>query len=271
LAPAAAGTLFHGNVFAKTMVAFASFCLAASGTYLLNDLHDLESDRAHPRKRQRPIASGKVAPALAVATAVLLLVASVLLGSLAASWQLGAIVATYVVVTLSYTFWLKELAVIELVCVAAGFLLRALGGGAATHTPLSVWFVVVVSFGALFLVTGKRLAELPGSDGSGGERRAVLAQYSRSFLQSTATLTATVSITAYCLWALERTGLVARAHGREIWIQLTVVPVVVATLHVLRLLDGGEGGAPDELAYHDRILQILGASWILLVLIGVYG
>jgi decaprenyl-phosphate phosphoribosyltransferase len=271
IAPAAAGTLFHGTVFAKTLVAFASFCLAASGLYLLNDLHDVESDRAHPRKQHRPIASGAVPAKAAIAMAVVLLAGGIALGALAASWQLGLVIAVYVAITLSYTYGLKEVPVIELVCVASGFLLRALGGGAATHTPLSVWFVVVISFGALFLVTGKRMAELPKEDGTGGERRSVLSQYTRTFLESTATLTATISVAAYCLWTFDKSGLVARAHGREIWIQLTVVPIVIATLHVMRLLDRGEGGAPDELAYHDRILQGSAITWAVLVLIGVYG
>lgn len=271
IAPAAAGTLFHGTVLAKTIVAFAAFCLAASGTYLLNDLKDVESDRAHPKKRFRPIAAGLISPAVAIGIAVILLAGGIVLGSVAASWQLGIVLAAYVAITLAYTYWLKTVAVIELVCVAAGFVLRAIGGGSATHTPLSVWFVIVISFGALFLVAGKRLAEVPKADGSGGEKRAVLAQYSRTFLQSVVTLTATISIAAYCLWTFEKTGLVARAHGREIWIQLTVVPVVIAALHVLWLLDRGEGGAPDELAYHDRILQVTGLAWIVLVIIGVYG
>lgn len=253
------------------MVAFVGFSLAASGTYLLNDLHDVESDRAHPKKQFRPIASGAIQPNLAISMAVILLAGGIAISALAAPWHLGVVVTAYVIVTLSYTYWLKEVAVIEFVCVAAGFLLRALGGGAATDTPLSVWFIIVISFGALFLVTGKRLAELPRPDGTGGEKRAVLAQYSRTFLQSVSTLTATISITAYCLWTFDKTGLLARSHGREIWIQLTVLPVVIAALHVLWLLDRGEGGAPDELAYHDRILQVTGVAWVALVLIGVYG
>ena len=271
IAPAAAGTLFHGSVFLKTLVAFVSFCMAASGTYLLNDLHDRESDQAHPRKRFRPIAAGLVTPNLAIGLAIILLAGSICLGIFGATWELGVIVAVYVANTLIYTFWLKKIAVVELACVAAGFLLRALGGGAATHTPLSVWFIVVISFGALFLVTGKRLAELPKADGTGGEQRPVLKEYSPSFLKSALTLEASITVAAYCLWAFDKTGLLSRAQGREIWIQLTVVPVVIAALHVLRLLDRGEGGAPDELAFHDRILQVGAVVWIALVLIGVYG
>jgi decaprenyl-phosphate phosphoribosyltransferase len=271
IAPAAAGTLFHAGVLGPTVIAFAAFCLAASGTYLLNDVRDVESDRAHHKKRHRPIASGELPVRLAIVAGAVLLVGGILLGTLAATWQLGVILGTYVLITLAYTAWLKTEPVIELACVAAGFVLRALGGGAASHTPLSVWFIVVISFGALFLVIGKRLAELPDREGRGGERRAVLAKYTKSYLESALTLTATVSVTAYCLWAFEGTGLVARAHGREVWIHLTAVPVVIGALYVLRLLDAGDGGAPEDLVYKDRVLQGLGALWVILAVIGVYG
>jgi len=271
IAPVAAGTFFHQGVFGPTLVAFAAFCLAASGTYLFNDVRDVESDRAHQRKRFRPIASGELPVPIALVSGGVLLVAGILLGALGASWQLGIVLVAYVAITLVYTAWLKTEPVIELACVAAGFVLRALGGGAASHTPLSVWFVVVISFGALFLVIGKRLAELPDKEGRGGERRAVLAKYTKSYLESALTMTATVSVTAYCLWAFEGTGLVARAHGREIWIHLTAVPVVIGALYVLRVLDAGEGGAPEDLAYNDRVLQGIGVLWVLLAVIGVYG
>ena len=271
VAPVAAGTLLHAGVLGPTLVAFAAFCLAASGTYLLNDVRDIEVDRLHPKKRHRPIASNELPIPAAVAAGVVLLVGGVLLGWLGASWELGVVLVSYVVVTVTYTTWLKTEPVIELACVAAGFVLRAVGGGAASHTRLSVWFIVVISFGALFIVIGKRLAELPDNAGMHAERRAVLAHYTKSYLESALTLTATVSVTAYCLWAFEGTGLVARAAGREVWIHLTVVPIVIGALHVLRILDAGEGGTPEDLAFHDRTLQGLGLIWVVLLVIGIYG
>jgi decaprenyl-phosphate phosphoribosyltransferase len=99
----------------------------------------------------------------------------------------------------------------------------------------------------------------------------VLARYSKGYLESVLSLCAAVSIAGYCLWAFEATGLAARAHGREVFIQLTVVPVVIAVLYVLLLLDRGDGGAPEDLAFSDRTLQALAVAWAALVLIGVYG
>jgi decaprenyl-phosphate phosphoribosyltransferase len=98
----------------------------------------------------------------------------------------------------------------------------------------------------------------------------VLGAYTKSFLEGTLLVTAAVAITGYCLWAFDRTGLSNRAHGGLFWIQLSVVPVVIGTLYVLRLLDSGEGGAPEELVYHDRTLQVLGLAWVACMLIGLY-
>ena len=271
VAPIAAGTLFHRGIFGPTLVAFVAFCLVSSGTYLFNDIRDVDVDRHHPKKRFRPIASGELPVPIAATCGVILLLGGVALGTFAASWQLGVTLGVYVLVTAAYTAWLKREPVIELACVAAGFVLRALGGGAASHTPLSVWFIVVISFGALFIVIGKRLAELPAHAGDDSERRAVLKHYSKTFLESALTLTATVSVTAYCLWAFEGSGIIHRALGREVWIHLTLLPVVLGTLHVLRLLDAGEGGAPEELVYRDRTLQVLGVLWAAFLAIGIYG
>ncbi len=270
VAPAAAGTLHHGPVLFKALLAFAAFCLTASGLYFINDIQDVEADRAHPRKRRRPIASGEIPLPVAWASAIILLAAGLVIGFVGTTWHFGVILIAYVVITIAYSMTLKREPVIELACVASGFVLRAVGGGAATGTPLSVWFVVVISFGALFIVTGKRLAEMPDEHGRGGEKRAVLAEYTTSFLEATLTLTAGVSITAYCLWAFENTGLSSRANGGVVWIQLTVVPVILGALHVLRLLGRGEGAAPEDLAFRDRTLQALGILWLLLVVIGVY-
>jgi len=270
VAPAAAGTLLHGSIFAKACLAFVAFSMTASGFYIFNDIRDLESDRAHVRKRRRPIAAGLLPIPVAAALSLLLVLGGLTLGALATTWQFGLILIAYVVINVAYSIRLKQEPVVELACVASGFLLRAIGGGAATGTKLSVWFIAVISFGALFIVTGKRLAEMPNEDGNGGERRAVLAQYTKRFLESVLTISATITITAYCLWAFGDTGLLARTHGREVYIQLTVVPIVIGALHMLRRLDRGEGGAPEDLAYGDRLLQIMGLAWLALILIGVY-
>jgi len=251
--------------------AFAAFCAAASGTYLVNDCLDAESDRNHPRKRNRPVASGKLSPRIAVTTGVTLMALAVTAGWLDAGWELALVIGAYVAVSVSYSLWLKHIAVIELAAVAAGFVLRAIAGGVATHVPLSNWFLVVTSFGALFMTVGKRTAEHHDLGELRAHHRDALGQYTTTFLRSALTMTATVTVTAYCLWAFDRTGLVSRSGHRSALIGLTVVPVVIGVLYVLQLLDAGKGGAPETLVFHDRLLGVLGLAWLVLFTVGFYG
>ena len=269
VAPGAAGLLGHGDVVLRALAAFGIFCAAASATYLVNDVLDAEADRRHPVKRLRPVAAGTLGIPAAVGAAATLGVAAVAGSWLLAGWQLVAVTGAYLAITLGYSLRLKHEPVIELAAVASGFVLRAVAGGVAVHVPLSSWFLVVTSFGALFLVTGKRAAEhLTLGDERGAHRRS-LTLYTPEFLRSTLTLSAAATVTTYCLWAFDRAGL-ARPGDRLTWVELSVAPVVVGVLYVLRLLDAGEGGAPTELALHDRTLQLLGLAWAVLVALGVY-
>jgi decaprenyl-phosphate phosphoribosyltransferase len=270
VAPAAAGVLGHRVDAVRTLVAFGVFCLAASGTYLFNDALDAESDQRHPDKRHRPIASGAVPRRTAAASGLALLVVATAAAWTGTGWELALVVGTYALVSVAYTVRLKREHVVELAAVASGFLLRAIAGGAATHVPLSNWFLVVTSFGALFVVTGKRAAEYSRLGNRRADHRPVLADYTHSFLRSTLTMTASVTVTAYCLWAFERTGFHARA-GQHVWIELTAVPVVLGVLHILHLLHAGRGEAPEELVFEDRFMQVLGLAWLGLFTIGLYG
>jgi decaprenyl-phosphate phosphoribosyltransferase len=271
VAPAAAGVLHHPSPILRALGCFGLFCLAASGTYLLNDVVDAEADRLHPDKRHRPIASGAVREWHAIVAGIALLAASLVCAGLLAGWALILVIGLYATITLSYSLWLKHQPVLELAAVASGFILRAIAGGVATHVPLSNWFLVVTSFGALFVVTGKRMAEFQVMGAEASAFRPALAAYTRSFLQSTLTLTASVTVTAYCLWAFERGGLAARSGTHLVWTELTVVPIIIGILHVLRLLDAGKGGAPEDLVFHDRLLFLLGLTWAALFAIGIYG
>jgi decaprenyl-phosphate phosphoribosyltransferase len=269
VAPLAAGVLGRRADMLHALAAFAIFCGVSSGTYLVNDAADAEADRRHPQKRHRPIAAGALSGRIAVGVGAMLIVGAVAAACLVTGWELGLVVGTYALISVAYTLWLKRQPVIELAAVASGFVLRAIAGGVSTHVALSNWFLVVTSFGALFVVTGKRAAELIGR-GSGAEHRPVLDQYTPSFLRSTLTLTASVTVTSYCLWAFERTGLESRAH-HLVSIELTVVPIILGMLYVFWLLDAGRGGAPEELALHDHFLQVLGIAWLALFSVGLYG
>ena len=272
VAPGAAGVLLHATVLWHAAAAFGIFCLAASGTYYLNDGLDAEADRRHPTKRHRPVAAGIVPVPLALTLGVVMLVASIGLGARLAGWHLAAVMGAYVAIQLAYSFGLKNEAILDLACVSAGFILRAVAGGVATSVPLSNWFLIVVSFGSLLVVTGKRSGEkqlLSDNDTDHAEVRQTLGLYTPSFLRTVRTLSAAVTVSAYCLWAFERARQVHPGHD-PIWFQLTIIPFVIALLHVLRLLDQGAGAAPEELALHDHRLQIYGVCWVALFAIGAY-
>ncbi|MBW4029443.1 MAG: decaprenyl-phosphate phosphoribosyltransferase [Acidobacteria bacterium] len=269
VAPGASGTLFHRSVLANTVVAFLAFCCLSSSVYLLNDLRDVASDRQHPTKRFRAIAAGDLSPARAIAAAAVLAVAGLLLPLLIhRPGGFYFILGLYLVETLSYNFWLKNAVIIELGLVASGFFLRSYGGAVASHIPVSTWFLIVVTFGALFLVVGKRSAELRHV---GTANRAVLKEYTTDFLHSALTLTATVVVTAYCLWAIDTssTGLSSVKH-EVIPVRLSMVPVVLAILFIMRGAESSDGESPEDLLLKNRTVQVLAVIWLGLIVGGTY-
>ena len=270
IAPAAAGILTHADVIRHTAVAFVSFCLIASAGYLVNDLRDVDADRQHPTKRYRAIASGQLSRPRAWIAALTLLVVGFVLPLFL--WHPGGLLLTmglYVVITFAYNAGLKNVAIVEFSAVASGFFLRAYAGAVASHVFVSTWFLMVISFGALFLVVGKRSSELKRL--GAGTTRKVLSEYSAEFLNSALTLSATAVVTGYCLWAFDTsaTGL-SSIHHDVIPIRLSVVPVVIATLFIMRSAEAGDGAAPDELLLRNRTIQALAVAWAILLFIGVY-
>jgi decaprenyl-phosphate phosphoribosyltransferase len=270
VAPAAAGTLTHADVLRHTGAAFLAFCAVSSGVYLVNDLRDLEADREHPTKRHRALAAGQLSETVAIVSAVVLFGIGFAIPF--ALWHpqgLFLVLGLYLVNALAYSFYVKTLVIIEMVSVASGFFLRAYAGATASHIFVSTWFLVVISFGALFLVVGKRSAELEKV--GAGITRKVLQEYSRDFLHSVLTLSAAVVVTGYCLWAFDTsaTGL-SSVHHYIVPIRLSVVPVVIAVLFIMRSAEAGNGAAPDELLFHNREIQALVLVWAVLLWIGVY-
>jgi decaprenyl-phosphate phosphoribosyltransferase len=264
-APAAAGVLSHGDVLADSMLALVAFCLAASGTYFLNDVADVEADRRHPSKRFRPVAAGEVPLRLAVVAGIALLLAGMSV-ALLVRWELLVVIAVYVGLTGSYSVWLKHVAVIDIAVVASGFIIRAIAGGVATDLPISQWFLIVASFGSLFVVAGKRYGEHREMGDDRGDTRSILALYTLPYLRYVWMISSGVAITAYCLWAFEQ------SVGRSglPWFELSIVPFVIALLRYALLLETGHGSAPEDVILGDRTLQVIGVVWIALFACAVY-
>ncbi|MBV9730548.1 MAG: decaprenyl-phosphate phosphoribosyltransferase [Pseudonocardiales bacterium] len=263
-APFAGGTIFQLPVLAAVGIAFVVFSLAASGVYLVNDVQDVEADRAHPTKRHRPIAAGMVPPRLALAVAVILFAAAIGLSFLA-STDLVLVTSVYIAVQLAYCWWLKHQPVVDISIVASGFLLRAIAGGAAAEIALSQWFLLTTAFGSLFMVAGKRYAEIRLAERTGAKIRKSLDRYTASYLRFVWTLSATGVIMTYGLWAVQ---LSQTHHSR--WPAISLVPFVVAVLRYAVDVDGGNGGEPEEIALGDRVLQVLGGCLVLTLIAAVY-
>lgn len=265
-APCAAGVIDHWTPLLETLGAFVAFCLAASGTYYLNDAADVDADRHHPTKRYRPVAADEIPVRSAQVIGVVAIAAALGL-AFAVNWHLAVVVATYVILTTSYSLWLKHIAVVDVVAVAAGFVLRAVAGGTAVDVPISNWFFIVASFGSLFMVVGKRRAEVGELGDDAVNSRPSLGSYSPAFLGELQTVSIAVVLVGYCLWAFEKAG---ETGAGVPWFQLSILPFAMAILRYALLVDSGEGGAPEDVVLGDRTILVLGVVWLAVFAAGVY-
>ncbi len=266
-APGAAGVLDRPNQFGLTVLVFVALCLAASGTYFWNDALDVEADRAHPTKSRRPVAAGQLSVGMAKIVGTVLPVLALGLAALTGRWQTVAVVAAYMAVTLTYSAIWKHIAVLDLVAISSGFVLRAAAGAVAVDVPMSSWFVLCTTFGSLFIVTGKRFAERRQLGDSAGSVRATLGEYSEGFLQLVLTVACGGAIVSYCVWAFERKDL---ANTELPYYELSIVPMLTAFLRYALVVDQGRGAAPEEVFASDRVLQVLGVLWVVIFGLAVY-
>ena len=264
-APGAAGVLNEWTSLWRALVIFVAFCLASSGTYFWNDLLDADSDRNHPTKQHRPIASGAIPTGIGRGVGTVLLVAGIGLAA-TTRWQAALVVAGYVALTSLYSTVLKHVAVVDLMAVAAGFVLRAVAGAVATDVQMSKWFSLTTSFASLFIVAGKRYAELRDL-GEDAQTRSTLDDYSLGFLRIVLSVSCGAAMVTYCIWAFD-----TREAAGSTWpfYELSIIPMATALLRYTLILEQGHGAAPEEIFAHDRVLQILGLIWIAVFGFGLY-
>jgi len=261
-APLAAGQIAEPGVLGPTLVAFVAFCLASSAIYLVNDCADVEADRLHPRKRNRPVAAGELSVPAALSIAGLLAVVSLVAGFLT-TWQLGVLLVSYLLAQVLYSWRLKHEPVLDITLVTGGFLMRAVAGGLAAGLPISDWFLLVAGFGSLFIVAGKRYSELHTLGSEAGTRRS-LVRYTDTYLRFVWSIAAAATITAYCLWAFENSG-----DSRIPWHTFSIVPFVMGLLRYAVDIDAGEAAEPEDIIWGDRLLQGIAVTWLVLLSLGV--
>jgi len=260
---------FEAAVWWPAVGALGAFCLISSAIYLLNDCLDVTADRAHPSKRNRPVAAGLVRVSRALQMAALLAVLSLGL----AAWVtpgLAGVVLLYGLIQVGYCLQLKRMPLLDLFCIASGFLLRAIAGAVAARLTPSPWFLLTVGLLALFLAIEKRKAELRVAQSSGVMTRQVLERYSLPLLLRQESTVATSAFMTYSLWAA---GPILKGAPTS-WMLLTV-PFVLAGIFRYQLLSDPEEAErrresapeqsierPEEILLGDRGIQIILAGWL---------
>ena len=245
------------NLVLRCALTAGAFSLVSGADYLINDVRDRESDALHPKKRRRPIAAGLVSPATAVTFAVA--VGSLAIaGSFLIDWRTGLALVVYISLMTGYSFYLKHEVILDVMTIAAGFVLRAVAGAYAINVPVSPWLYVVTALGALFLAITKRRAEVVLLQEDATGHRSTLALYSPALLdQMTAMVTASTVI-AYALYTFTAANLPSN-HA----MMLTIPFVVYGIFRYLYLaLTHNEGGSPEEVLLKDIPLMLTIAGWV---------
>ncbi|MFD7702511.1 decaprenyl-phosphate phosphoribosyltransferase [Streptomyces caelestis] len=266
-APAAAGELFSVHALTRLTLVFVLFTACAAAVYLVNDARDADADRAHPVKRRRPVAAGRVPVPVAYAAGIALGVLAPAVAARLCPPEAAALLTAYLAMQLAYCVSLKHVLVVDLVVVTTGFVMRAVIGGLALGIPLSRWFLITTGFGALFMVAAKRYSEAVQMTGEAGATRALLTEYTAGYLRFVWQLAAGVAVLGYCLWALEEGGV---PHTSVLpWRQLSVVAFVLAVLRYAVFADRGTAGEPEDVVLGDRALAVIGLVWAVMYALAV--
>ena len=267
-----AGLLFARRLFdlpsvLTALAAFTIFCALSGTVYLVNDIADRDSDRTHPLKSRRPIASGRVSVTLAAATAVALALAA-LLGSVALGWRFALVAASYLVLNVLYSMVLKHVVILDVLTIAIGFVLRASAGAIAIDVEISHWLFVCTILLALFISLAKRRHELVLLAAGAKEHRPILDEYSSYLLDQMICITAGSSLIAYVLYTISPEN--AEKFGTP-WMDLTIpFPIygIFRYLYLVHRRDGG--GSPSELLLSDLPLLACVVSWVAAVVVIIY-
>ncbi len=265
-APLFAGKLFVPAIFNTSSLCFILFCLTASGLYILNDISDLETDRLHPKKCRRPIASGRVSKPLAICICAIILVVSFLLAGMFIGVATLGILIGYFILNILYTYKLKKIPVLDVACIAGGFVLRAVSGGVATKVPLSPWFILCVIFISLFLALAKRRHEIMMLDDNAENHRQVLGRYSLPYLDQLIGIVSACTIMTYALYTFESNSNILK--NGLVWTVPLVIYGLFRYLYLVHIQDAG--GAPEDILIGDSHILLTVIIYVAIVVYTIY-
>jgi 4-hydroxybenzoate polyprenyltransferase len=258
-----AGLMFSANLldaarFFQVLQLFVVFCLAAGAVYIFNDWKDLSADRLHPQKKNRPLAAKAISPQLALTGALILLAASLAWSAALSPLMLG-VVLLYLLLNAAYSLGLKNVVLLDVFTVTAGFVLRAAAGAWLIQVPISSWLLIVTTLLSLFLGFAKRRHELLVLGERAAQHRRSLGEYSAQLLDQVMGVVASATIISYCLYAA--TSPTAREYHD---LMLTVPFVLYGVLRYLYLVyQKNQGGAPELILLRDRPMLVTILLWVL--------
>jgi decaprenyl-phosphate phosphoribosyltransferase len=248
------------ELLTNTLIAFVAFSLAASGNYIFNDCYDLDEDRLHPRKKDRPLASGVVDKRTALFIMVILLAAG---GGLmtVCSFEAAGILGLYVLMNVAYSVYLRHIAILDVTIIALGFVLRLYVGAAVTGITLTMWIIVITFLLALFMALAKRRDDVLLFLDTGRKHRKVIDGYNIRFLDGAMTIMASVVIVSYILYTTSSYA-IEKMHSGNLY--FTAIFVILGILRYLQIsLVENNGGSPTQIILKDRFIQITIIAWIL--------
>lgn len=258
--------LLQRDSLLTTLYAVVLFCFASSLVYIINDLADIEVDRLHPEKRHRPLASGKLSRSWAIGACIVLSLLTFPAAFLL-NLRFGLIITAYFLMMLAYSFWLKHVPLIDVMIIAAGFVLRVAAGVVIIVTErFSPWLFVATTFLALFIALGKRRAEIDLLEKQAGSHRQVLGGYSLELLDQLLTIVLSTTLMTYCLYTFS-SPITPDNHS----MMLTIPFVIYGLFRYLYLIRMEHiGGTPEEIVLKDRPMQATIALWGLTVITILY-
>ncbi len=280
------GELFNSNILPATIIGFFSFCALSSGIYIINDIFDLKKDRLHPSKKFRPIAHGDIPLAFGLVVSVFLILISLYLGFLVTP-AFFLLIVFFIILQVSYSVFLKNIAVIDILALAAGYILRVYGGEFASGLHISVWLLLTTISISLFIAVGKRRSELTLLLGHSSTEmtkiRQSLSHYSERLLDVYTSIFATSTFISYALFTfLENpSGFKISfsillpdflpAFFQKKWLMITILPVVYGIMRYMQdIYEKKEGESPERVLFSDKPLLFTVGIWVILVFIIIY-
>jgi decaprenyl-phosphate phosphoribosyltransferase len=261
-----AGVLFDQHNLTRLIIGFFCFSFVASAIYVINDYRDIEVDRNHPEKKNRPLASGAVSPTAGFIVASILLVAGIGLAFLVNQYFLY-IILLYLIINLGYSLGLKNVSILDIMMVASGFLLRTIAGGVIVDVHLSNWLLIMVFLGALFIALAKRLDDLILAESSGTISRKVK-NYNLNFVYSGITMISGVSMVSYIMYTISD-EVTQRLHSEHLY--FTSIFVVAGILRYLQIsLVEKNSGSPTKILLTDRFIITTILGWVLSFYVIIY-